>query len=114
MVNLRRMRRTVMVVVWTVCLSVCCVTANLGIYADRRQMMGTNGITGYGDHFKKSFFLNASFKSDGIINLFTVSVPSDIQAPLSLLFQRRNILKFFKRLTVDYALPGTPLDIRQK
>ena len=26
----------------------------------------------------------------------------------------RSILKLFKRLTVGYALPGTPLDIRQK
>ena len=42
------------------------------------------------------------------------STPGDIQAPLSLLFQRRSILKLFKRLTVGYALPGTPLDIRQK
>ena len=41
-------------------------------------------------------------------------VPGDIQAPLSLLFRRRNILKLFRRLTVGYALPGTPLDINQK
>ena len=47
-------------------------------------------------------------------HLLTVTVPGDIQAPLSLLFQRRSILKLFKRLTVVYALPGTPLDIRQK
>ena len=48
-------RVVVHVVVWSVCLSVClcvclsvrlCVTANLGIYADRHQMMGTNGISG--------------------------------------------------------------------
>ena len=43
-----------------------------------------------------------------------MTVPGDIQAPLSLLFQRRSILKLFKRLTVGYALPGTLLDIRQR
>ena len=37
-------------------------------------------------------------------------VLSDIQAPLSLLFRRRSILKLFRRLTVGYALPGTPLE----
>ena len=42
-----------------------------------------------------------------------MTVPGDIQAPLSLLFQRRSI-KLFKRLMVGYMLPGTPLDIRQK
>ena len=47
-------------------------------------------------------------------HLLTLTVPGDIQAPLSLLFQRRSILKLFKRLTVGYPLPGTPLDIRQK
>ena len=41
-------------------------------------------------------------------------VPGDIQAPLSLLFRQRSILKLFRRLTVGYALPGTPLDINQK
>ena len=40
-------------------------------------------------------------------------VPGDIQAPLSLRFQR-SILKLLKRLTVGYELPGTLLDIRQK
>ena len=43
-----------------------------------------------------------------------MTVPGDIQAPLSLLFQRRSILKLFKRLTVGYALPVTQLNIRQK
>ena len=43
-----------------------------------------------------------------------MTVPGNIQAPLSLLFQQWTILKLFKRLTVGYALPGTPLDIRQK
>ena len=38
------------IIVSTVCACLC-VTANLGIYAGRRQMMGTNGSTGYGDHF---------------------------------------------------------------
>ena len=47
-------------------------------------------------------------------HLFTVTVSGNIQASLSLLFQRRSILKLFKRLMVGYALPGTPLDIRQK
>ena len=41
-------------------------------------------------------------------------VPGDIQTPLSLFFRRRSILKLFRRLTVGYALPGTPLDINQK
>ena len=50
-INPRRINRRVMVVVWSVFLSVwvCpCVTANLGIYTDRRQMMGTNGISARG------------------------------------------------------------------
>ena len=41
-------------------------------------------------------------------------VPADIQAPLSLFFRRRSILKLFRRLTMAYVLPGTPLDINQK
>ena len=41
-------------------------------------------------------------------------VPADIQAPLSLLFRRRSILKLLRRLTMGYALPETPLDINQK
>ena len=51
--NLRRMRRMIIVIVWSVylcvsvCVSVClCVTTNLGIYANRCQMMSTNGISG--------------------------------------------------------------------
>ena len=41
-------------------------------------------------------------------------VPADIQAPLSLLFRQRSILKLLRRLTMGYALPGAPLDINQK
>ena len=41
-------------------------------------------------------------------------VPADIQAPLNLFFRRRSILKLLRRLTMGYALPGTPLDINQK
>ena len=40
--------------------------------------------------------------------------PQRHSSPLSLFFQRQSILKLFKRLTVGYALPRTPLDIRQK
>ena len=75
----------VTVVVWSVCVCMC-VTANLGIHTKKHQMMGTYCIMGYGDHFKKVFSKNVSFKS-------FVSVLGDIQAPLSLLFQRRSILK---------------------
>ena len=52
-----------------VSLSVCLyVTANLGIYTDRRQMMGTNGISRVCDHLKKGIFdKNALFKSYDII-----------------------------------------------
>ena len=63
--------------------------------------------------YKNGFFLKALHPED-MGHLLTVTVPGDIQAPLSFLFQRRSILKLFKRLTVGYALPGTPLDIRQK
>ena len=66
-----------------------------------------------GMKYKKGFFLKR-FVLNLWHHLLTVTVPGDIQAPLSLLFQRRGILKLFKRLTVGYALPGTPLDIRQK
>ena len=68
---------------------------------------------GYGNHFEKGVFSkNASFKSYG--HLLTVSVPGNIQVPLSLLFQGRNTLKLFTRLTVGYMLPGTLLDIKQE
>ena len=60
-INPPRMRRRVTVVVWSVRL---CVTANLGIHAEWRQVMGTSG-----DHKKKAFSQqkNASFKSYGVI-----------------------------------------------
>ena len=45
---------------------------------------------------------------------YGIEVPANIQAPLSLLFRRRSILKLLRRLTMGYALPGTPLDINQK
>ena len=45
-INPQRMFHRVIVVVSSVCLCVClCGTANLGIYAGRHQMMGTNGIS---------------------------------------------------------------------
>ena len=68
-VSPQHMRRRVIVVVWSVCLSVClCVIANLGIYADRHQMMSTNGINVVWRSFKKRCFTkNALFKSYGII-----------------------------------------------
>ena len=46
-----------------------------------------------------------------MVSFAYVSIPGVIQA---LLFQRRDILKLFKRLTVGYALRRPPLDIRQK
>ena len=59
------MRCRVIVVVWSVCL---CITANLGIYVDKRQMMGTNVISRVWRSFKKRCFSkNASFKSYGVI-----------------------------------------------
>ena len=40
-----------------VCVCVCvCVTANLGIYAKRCQMMGTNGISSVWRSLKKKVF----------------------------------------------------------
>ena len=56
------MRRGVIVDVWSVCLPVCvcvcvCVTTNVGIYADRRQMMGINGISVVWRLLKKWHFL---------------------------------------------------------
>ena len=43
----------------SVCVSVClCVTTNLGIYTDRHQMMGTNGISGVWRSLKKERFLS--------------------------------------------------------
>ena len=55
-----------------------------------------------------------SRRGTALHTLRMVEVPGDIQAPLSLLFRRRSILKLFRRLTVGYALPVTPLDINQK
>ena len=66
-----------------------------------------------GMKYKNGFFLKR-FVPKLWRHLLTATVPGDIQAPFSLLFQRWSILKLSKRLTVGYALPGTPLDIRQK
>ena len=95
-----------------VCLSVCVCFPYSGTSRNQtykqqyQQLKRDTGIKS-----KKGFFLK-SFRSYGVICLLTV--PGNIQAPLSLLFQRRSILKLFKSLTVGYALPGTSLDIRQK
>ena len=67
----------------------------------------------------RAWYIKWDFSLKGFIpklwhHLLTMTVPSDIQAPLSLLFQRHSILKLFKRLTVGHALPGTPLNIRQR
>ena len=53
-INPRRMRRRVTVVVWSVRV---CVTTNLGIHAESRQVMGTSGISGVWQSFKKRRFL---------------------------------------------------------
>ena len=50
------------------CGSTVCVTANLGIHAEWRQVMGTSGISGVWRSLKKGVFSkNASFKSYGVI-----------------------------------------------
>ena len=62
-----------------------------------------------GMKYKKGFFLKMLCSAVQTSFAYRDS-PSNIKAPLSLLFQRRSILTLFKRLTVGYALPGTPLD----
>ena len=103
---------------YLVCLSLCvCVcmcfpysgTSRNQAYKQQYQRLQRDT----GMKYKKGFFLKR-FVLNLWHHLLTVTVPGDILAPLSLLFQRRGILKLFKRLTVGYALPGTPLDIRQK
>ena len=65
-INPPRMRRRVTVVVWSVRL---CDTANMGIDAEWRQVMGTSGISGVWRSLKKRRFLKkkVSFKSYGVI-----------------------------------------------
>ena len=97
-----------------VCLCVCfpysgtCTSRNQAYKQQYQQLQRDTGMK-----YKKGFFLK-TLCSEVVHHLLTTTVPGDIQVPLSLLFQRRSILKLFKGLSVGYALPGTPLDIMQK
>ena len=97
-----------------VCLCVCVFSLFWHLVQSGVQTAVSATSARYGHQIKKGIFLKKRFVPKLWHHLLTVTVPGDIQAPLSLLFQRRSILKLFKRLTVGYALPGTPLDIRQK
>ena len=100
---------------WSVCLCVCVCfpysgTSRNQAYKQQYQRLQRD----MGMKYKKRDFSLKRFVPKLWRHLLTVTVPGDIQAPLSLLFQQQSILKLFKKLTVGYALPGTPLDIRQK
>ena len=102
---------------WSVCACVCVCARGFSLFwhlaQSRVQTAVSATSTRNGHEIKNGIFLkNASFRSYGVICLPRQS-PATFK-PLSLLFQRRSILKLFKRLTMGYALPGTPLDIRQK
>ena len=89
---------------YLVCLSVCVCFPYSGTsrnQAYKQQYQRVQCDTGM--KYKKGFFLKR-FVPKLWRHLLTVTVPGDIQAPLSLLFQRRSILKLFKWLTVGYAL----------
>ena len=88
------MRCRIIVVIWSVsvCLSVC-VTTNLGIYADKRQMMGSSGISGVWRSLKKVFSLKMHHSKVMASFTYCDSV-NDSTAYL----RRRSLLRKLKRL----------------
>ena len=96
---------------WSVCLRVYVFLSGTSynqVYKQQYQRLQRDT----GMKYKKGIFLK-HFIPKLWRHLLTVTVPGDIQAPFSYPFQRWSILKLFKRPTVGYALPETPLDIRQ-
>ena len=71
-----------------------CIIANLGIHADGRQMMGTNGISGVWRSFKKDVFS----KKFVVQVMASFTYCDSVNGPTAYL-RRRSLLHTLKRLT---------------
>ena len=97
---------------WFVCLCVCFPysgTSRNQAYKQQYQRLQHNT----GMKYKKEFFLKMLHSE--VMALFAYrDSPRRHLSALELAFSMTENSKLFKRLTVGYALPGTPLNIRQK
>ena len=77
-----------------------CVTANLGIDADRRQVMGINGISGLGRSFIKVFF-SKHFRRSNVIASFAYC--DNVNGPTGCLRAIKSIMKDTIALSIRFV-----------